>query len=171
MAEPVVQSWPASLESTLEKLSGEHPGLRFRLHTFRGETTLLFEREDLHEGLKALRGEGFDYLVDVSSAHYPERSEIDLVYLIRSVSDRRQVRLKTSLPESDPRTVTACDLWPGADWPEREVYDLMGVVFEGHPDLRRILMPEDFEGFPLRKDYPVEGDDSWRNFLRPGEGG
>ena len=165
MAEEIVQAWPLELESVIGKLSS-----RFSVKRFRGETTIILEPKDLHEALRVFREDGFDYLADVSSAHYPERNEIEIIYLVRSLKDRRQARLKAALPADDPRTVTACDIWSGADWPEREVYDLMGIVFEGHPDLRRILMPEDFEDHPLRKEYPMEGDDSWRNFLKEGEG-
>jgi NADH-quinone oxidoreductase subunit C len=170
VADAIVQKWPAKLEDTLERLTREHSDTMFSLHEFRGETTLIFDKKDLHKVLSFLKADGFNYLVDVSSAHYPERGEIEIVYLVRDLKTVRQVRVKAALPVEDPRVESAVDVWAGANWPEREVYDLMGIVFEGHPDLRRILMPEDFEDFPLRKEYPVEGDDSWRNFLKPGEG-
>jgi len=170
VAEAIVQKWPAGIAESLARFRNSHAGLEFSLHEFRGETTLSFSPKDLHAALAAFRADGFDYIADVSSAHYPERGEIEVVYLVRSLKDARQVRLKAALPVDNPRVASACDIWAGADWPEREVYDLMGIVFEGHPDLRRILMPEDFEDFPLRKEYPMEGDDSWRNFLKPGEG-
>jgi len=170
VADAIVQKWPAEISPSIEKFRAGHPSVKFSVREFRGETTLVFSPEDLHAALAAFKADGFDYIVDVSSAHYPDRGEIELLYLVRSLKDARQIRLKACLPEESPRAQSACDIWAGADWMEREVYDLMGVVFEGHPDLRRILMPEDFEDFPLRKDYPMEGDDSWRNFLRPGEG-
>ena len=114
--------------------------------------------------------EGFNYLADVSSAHWPEEGRIEVAYLARNLRDRRQLRIKASLPVEDPSIETVADIWRTANWLEREVYDLMGVTFIGHPDLRRILLPEDFDGFPLRKEYPMEGDDEWRNFLPSEEG-
>jgi NADH-quinone oxidoreductase subunit C len=170
VADAIVQKWPIKLDETLDRLRKNSSGLKFSLHEFRGETTIIFDQKDLHNALGHFKNDGFNYLVDVSSAHYPDRGEIELIYLVRDLKTRRQIRVKTALPVEDPRIESAFDIWAGADWPEREVYDLMGIIFEGHPDLRRILMPEDFEDFPLRKEYPMEGDDSWRNFLKPGEG-
>lgn len=170
VAEAIVQKWPADVSDSIDSFRDQHAGLKFSLHEFRGETTLTFSPKDLHAALAAFKDGGFDYIADISSAHYPERDEIEIVYLIRTLKNARQVRIKAALPVENPRIESACDIWAGADWPEREVYDLMGIVFEGHPDLRRILMPDDFEDHPLRKEYPMEGDDSWRNFLGPGEG-
>jgi NADH-quinone oxidoreductase subunit C len=73
-----------------------------------------------------------------------------------SIQNRLRLRLKVRLHGADARVATVCDVWPAANWLEREVWDLFGIVFEGHPDPRRLLMPEDWEGFPLRKDYPVQ---------------
>ena len=160
----------ADLNGTLARFREKKPGIAFDLREFRGETTIVVAQDLIYEALVFFRDEGFDYLVDVSSAHYPEREEIELHYLLRDLKTARQLRVKSVLPAEDPRVQSACSIWPGANWMEREVYDLMGVVFDGHPDLRRILMPEDFEDFPLRKEYPMEGDDEWRNFMKPGEG-
>jgi NADH-quinone oxidoreductase subunit C len=164
------QHWGENLDETIDKIIKELGSVSYKIHKFRGETTLIVENKNLHQFLQILKNNGFDYLVDVSSAHYPEREEIELHYLVRDLNTKRQIRIKTSLSVEDPRTQSACDIWPGANFLEREVYDLMGIIFEGHPDLRRILMPEDFEDFPLRKEYPMEGDDNYRNFLKPGEG-
>jgi len=137
---------------------------------YQGETTLVVEPAKAKGILKFLKeSEGFNYLADVSSAHWPEEGRIDVVYLARNLTDRRQLRIRAALPVEDPSIETVTDIWRTANWLEREVYDLMGVAFIGHPDLRRILLPEDFDGFPLRKEYPMEGNDEWRNFLPPEE--
>lgn len=170
MGDFINQHWVENLDETLDKLKNSFEESLLSIKKFRGETTVIVKPSNLHDILKFLKEDGFNYLVDVSSAHFPEREEIELLYLVRDLKNKRQVRIKTSLPVEEPRINSACDIWAGANWMEREVFDLMGVIFEGHPDLRRILMPEDFEDFPLRKEYPMEGDDEYRNFLKPGEG-
>ena len=98
----------------------------------------------------------FDYLSDVTCVHYPDKKEapFEVVYNLYSISRNDRVRLKAAVNGSGIESVAS--VWPAADWPEREVYDLFGVVFHNHPDLRRILLPPDWEGHPLRKDYPLE---------------
>jgi NADH-quinone oxidoreductase subunit C len=133
-----------------------------------GETTLVVEAARAKEILRFMKAErGFNYLVDVSSAHWPDEGRIDVVYMVRNLATREQVRIRAAVPVEDPAIETVADVWRTANWLEREVYDLMGVQFLGHPDLRRIMLPEDFEGHPLRKEYPMEGDDEWRNYLPP----
>ena len=133
-----------------------------------GETTLVVEPSRSKEVLRFLKAErGFNYLTDLSCAHWPDEGRIDVVYQVRNLSNREQVRVRAPLPVEDPSIETVCDVWRTANWLEREVYDLMGVQFLGHPDLRRIMLPEDFEGNPLRKEYPMEGDDEWRNYVPP----
>ncbi len=97
----------------------------------------------------------FDLLTDVTAAHYPDRKAFEVVYQLYSIADNRRLRVKAELPE-DQSIYTVCDIWTTANWLEREVYDMFGITFEGHPDLRRILLPEGWVGFPLRKEYPVE---------------
>ncbi|HKP38002.1 MAG TPA: NADH-quinone oxidoreductase subunit C [Pyrinomonadaceae bacterium] len=98
----------------------------------------------------------FDYLSDVTCVHYPDNREapFEVVYNLYSIPRSERVRLKAAVNGGGIESVTS--VWPAADWPEREVYDLFGVVFRNHPDLRRILLPPDWEGHPLRKDYPLE---------------
>jgi NADH-quinone oxidoreductase subunit C len=98
----------------------------------------------------------FNYLSDLTCVHYPDNKEapLEVVYNLYSISRNERVRLKAAVNEEGIESVTS--VWPSADWPEREVYDLFGVVFHNHPDLRRILLPPDWEGHPLRKDYPLE---------------
>jgi NADH-quinone oxidoreductase subunit C len=126
---------------------------------FRGETTFSLEREDLRDVAKFCRDEmGFDYLLDISSVdNYGDEPRFEVVYLLYSLALNVHVRLKTRAPEDDPTVDTVSDIWPAADWHEREIYDMMGIRFNNHPDLRRILMWEGYPYFPLRKEFPVEG--------------
>lgn len=123
---------------------------------------------ELIETLRALKREGFSMLLDVGGADYPGREpRFDVVYhllklpvretSIGEVGTPERVRVLCGVPESELVVPTAVALWPAADWAEREVFDLFGVRFEGHPDMRRIQMPDDWEGHPLRKDYPLRG--------------
>ncbi len=140
---------------------------------FRGETTLVLEAERTPEALDFLRvspGLVYNMLSDVSAVDYypndygerfdggalgfrPERFAVS--YHVLSMLYNRRLRLKTFAAEEDPRLPTATVVWPAANWLEREIADLMGIVFEGHPDPRRLLMPEDWHGHPHRRDYPL----------------
>ena len=126
---------------------------------FRGETTFRLERENLRDVAKFCRDElGFDYLLDISSVdHFGDEPRFEIVYLLYSLSMATHVRLKLRVSEDDPTVDTLSDVWPAADWHEREIYDMMGLRFNNHPDLRRILMWEGYPYFPLRKEFPVEG--------------
>jgi NADH-quinone oxidoreductase subunit C len=126
---------------------------------FRGEDTLVVDPEKILEICRFLKEDpemGFDLLVDVTGIHYLEREySYEVVYHLLSLARRRRLRLRTRLGEAgEIDSVTS--VWRGADWHEREAFDLVGIRFKGHPDLRRILMPEDFEGHPLRKDFALE---------------
>lgn len=159
----------ADLTSTIRD---RFPGALREVVEYQGETTLVVEAARAHDILAHMKSSlGFNYLVDVSCAHWPDEGRIDVVYQVRNLSTREQVRVRAEVPVEDPSIASVADVWRTADWLEREVYDLMGVLFAGHPDLRRIMLPEDFEGHPLRKEFPMEGDDEWRNYLPPGEGG
>jgi NADH-quinone oxidoreductase subunit C len=99
----------------------------------------------------------FALLVDLTATDFwPREPRFEVVYHLVSIEHRSRVRLKVRLDGGDARIGTVSDIWPAANWLEREVWDLFGVAFEGHPDPRRLLMPEDWEGHPLRKDYPVQ---------------
>ena len=126
---------------------------------FRGETTFRLERENLRDVAKFCRDElGFDYLLDISSVdHFGDEPRFEVVYLLYSLSMAAHVRLKVRVSEDDPTVDTLSDIWSAADWHEREIYDMMGLRFNNHPDLRRILMWEGYPYFPLRKEFPVEG--------------
>lgn len=107
--------------------------------------------EDLRMTLEHLKNEGFSYLSFITAVDYLERFE--LFYLLYDIENRNSILVHTKLDRKNPAVPSVTDLFKGADWHEREVYDLFGIIFEGHPDLRRILLYEGFEGHPLRKDW------------------
>ena len=123
-------------------------------------TTIVVSREDLLEVAAVLRDPrhfGFDFLADLIAVDmFPREPRFELTYLLVSIEHAQRLRIKVRLPGGDPRMTTVCQIWSAANWLEREVWDLFGIAFDGHPDPRRLLMPEDWEGFPLRKDYPVQ---------------
>jgi len=128
-----------------------------RLHA--GELTFVVTREALKPFLRTLKEKyGFDYLVDIGATdHFVEGLRFEVVYNLVNLTQRLRVRVKARVPEDDPVVETVTDLWPGAAWHEREAYDMMGIRFAGHPDLRRIYLPEDFAYHPLRKEFPLLG--------------
>jgi len=126
---------------------------------FRGETTIVVDGEQIVELCQFFRDtEGLEYnfFSDLAFVdYYPNEPRFALCYHLYSIYYMRRLRLKVYLPGDDPRVATVTGLYPAANWQEREAFDMMGIVFEGHPDLRRILMPRDWVGYPLRKDYPL----------------
>jgi len=128
---------------------------------FRGETTVVVPRVHLRraaEFLNADPGLRFTFLADITAVDkFPIEPRFELNYHLLSLERRARLRLKVRVSGQDAVVPSVVSVWPAANWHEREAFDLMGVRFEGHPDLTRILMPDDWEGFPLRKDYPVEG--------------
>jgi NADH-quinone oxidoreductase subunit C len=127
----------------------------------RDELTIWIAREGIRDACALLREDPacpFDYLSDVTCVDwYPQEPRFEVVYHLLSIPKKERVRLKVKLAGGSPALESVTSIWPGANYFEREVYDLFGVRFTGHPYLRRLLMPEDWEGHPLRKDYPVEG--------------
>ena len=131
-----------------------------------GQEVLHTHVAEYHDLIAAIRDDGFALCLDVTAVDYltnpnralPEgivRQRFELVVNLLSMSTRSRLRVRCQVPAGDPTVPTITDLYAGADAPEREVYDMFGIVFDGHPDLNRILMPEDWEGHPLRKDYAV----------------
>jgi NADH-quinone oxidoreductase subunit C len=127
----------------------------------RDELTVYVDRANLREACAILRddpGCDFNYLSDVTCVDwYPAEPRFEVVYHLLSIPKKERIRLKVRLDSGSPVVESLTPLWPGANYFEREVFDLFGIRFTGHPYLRRLLMPEDWEGHPLRKDYPVEG--------------
>ena len=128
---------------------------------FRGETTLVVPRKVLRTIAARCREDNalqFNLLTDATCVdRFPMEPRFELNYHLVSIPLRRKVRLRVRLAGDDPVVDSLVSVWPGANWLEREIFDLFGIQFTGHPDLRRILLPDDWEGHPLRKDFPVEG--------------
>lgn len=130
---------------------------------FRGQVSITVNKARIREILRYCRDRAdlsFDYLEDLCGADYLGRKEqrFEVVYHLHSMKHCHRIRIKAAVPEDDCAIDSVVDVWAGADWHERECYDLFGITFTGHPDLRRILMPDDWDGHPLRKDYPVQSD-------------
>jgi NADH-quinone oxidoreductase subunit C len=126
------------------------------------EVTVIARRDGLVALMAHLRDEPslrFEYLSDIAGLDLGEFASprFALSYHLYSLTHNHRLRIKVLLDEEDPRVPTMCPLWKSANWLEREIYDMFGVTFDGHPDLRRILMPVDYEGHPLRKDFPIKG--------------
>jgi NADH-quinone oxidoreductase subunit C len=138
---------------------------------FRGDTRITVPKNRLYEMMKLLKEQrGFDLLVDVTCVDYlnyrDAADRFGLVYLLANTATNERLTVRVFLNEPDLKIASVEPLWAGANWMEREVYDMFGIRFEGHPDLRRILMPEEFAAFPLRKDYPLQGRGERHNFQR-----
>jgi NADH-quinone oxidoreductase subunit C len=156
---------PATLEA-LKTCCGE-----LATSEFRGETRVVVAKHRLLEVMRLLKQScGFDLLVDVTCVDYLNyRGAIDrfgLVYLLANTESNERLTVRVFVNEPELFVPSMVPLWSGANWFEREVYDMFGIRFEGHPDLRRILMPDEFTAFPLRKDYPLQGRGERHNFHR-----
>jgi NADH-quinone oxidoreductase subunit C len=129
---------------------------------FRGETTFVIDAAALREIARFCRDQlSFDYLLDISSVdNFGSEPRFEVVYELYSMNAAVYLRLKLRVSEDDPNVDTVSDIWPTANWHEREIWDMMGLRFKGHPDLRRILMWEGYPYFPLRKEFPLEGKPS-----------
>lgn len=155
---------PVAVEDNpaLKKLRQFDPEAVEDAQSFRGEVTLFIRSERLLRVAEFLRDDSdlsFKFLADLTAVdHYPSEPRFETVYQLLSIQNADRLRLKVRLPGDVPRVASMVPVWPAANAYEREVFDLFGIRFEGHPFLRRILMPEDWEGHPLRKDYPVQGN-------------
>jgi NADH-quinone oxidoreductase subunit C len=142
----------------------------FSTSQFRDNLRLFVPAGRLVELLTALKGRcGFAFLTELGAADYlgypgRTRARFEVHYVVRNLDTSETLVVKAGVDDPDPKLPTVTPLWPGADWMEREVFDMYGITFEGHPDLRRILMPEEFTAYPLRKDYPLRGRGERHNF-------
>jgi NADH-quinone oxidoreductase subunit C len=152
--------WEGDLPNALKEHFGERVS---EFSSYLGQNFLVAQPEAVAPVLEFLRFEaGFDYLVDITAVDYPQRAErFDLVYILYSFSRNERIRVKTRIGEGT-KAQTATGVHLTANWLEREVFDMFGIEFAGHPDLRRILLPEDWQGYPLRKDKPITAmDNEW----------
>jgi NADH-quinone oxidoreductase subunit C len=146
----------------------------FAASRFRDNTRVHVSQDRLIDALTLLRDRcGLQLLSELGGVDYlgypdrsSERSRFEVHYVLRNLDSNEMLIVKVGVDESNPSLPTAVPLWLGADWMEREVFDMYGIHFEGHPDLRRILMPEEFTAFPLRKDYPLRGRGERHNFRK-----
>lgn len=148
IAEIVREAYPSEVKETRE---------------FRGQVSVTLKKENIKDIMRYLRTSPelyFDFLRDLCGVDYLGKKEprFEVVYHLYSIKHRHMIRIKAEVPENDSYIDSVVEIWRGADWHERECYDMFGITFNGHPDLRRILLPEDWEGHPLRKDYQLKSD-------------
>ena len=140
------------------------------VHEDAGQPYVDVRRDRIVDILRMLRdGGGFDCLTDLTAVDYLNEGKTEryaVVYNLYSFRDNVRTRVKAFVPETEPEIDTAASLWKAASWAEREVFDMYGIIFRGHPDLKRILLPEGYEGHPLRKDYPLTGRGERMDFPR-----
>jgi NADH-quinone oxidoreductase subunit C len=156
-----VESQEAEKNPVVHKLREWDPAAVAEVIEFRGEITMVVPRQHLTRAAEFLVSEPslrFSFLSDITVVdRFPLEPRFELNYQLLSLDRRERLRLRVWVNGADPVVSSVTSVWPTANWHERESFDLFGVRFDGHPDLKRILMPEDWEGHPLRKDYPTEG--------------
>lgn len=158
-SQPPFGSWYDQVYNRLLELVAE-PYIKVVIQ--HGELTFHIPREKLAESMQALRDDAllrFEFCASVSGVHYPDDAgaELHVVYHLQSMTHNRRLRVETTCPDADPHVPSVVATYPAADWHERETWDMFGVIFDGHPHLTRILMPDDWVGHPQRKDYPLGG--------------
>jgi len=158
-AGPAPVPWESPMVTKLKRQYGSG----MEASTYLGQNYLVLDSSITHEVLQILRDEEqFDYCVDLTAVHYPSREkQFDLVWILYSFARNERVRVKTMIADGEafPSSVA---IWPTANWLEREVFDMFGISFDGHPDLKRILLPDGWRGYPLRKDYGIiQQDQEW----------
>jgi NADH-quinone oxidoreductase subunit C len=158
-AGPAPTPWDSSMIAKLKRCygSGIEP------LTYMGQNYMVVDRSLIPELLQVLRDEEkFDYCVDITAVHYPKREkQFDVVWILYSFTRNERIRVKTLIADGES-LASSVSIWATANWLEREVYDMFGIKFDGHPDLKRILLPEGWKGFPLRKDYGIlQQDNEW----------
>jgi NADH-quinone oxidoreductase subunit C len=166
---PLLERMTTNNSATIDALKarvGDVP-----MSEFRGDTRVVLMEEKLLDAMRLLKDDcGFDLLVDVTCVDYlnyrDASKRFGLVYLLANTATNERLTVRVYLDEPDLTVASMVPLWAGANWMEREVFDMFGIRFESHPDLRRILMPEEFTAFRLRKDYPLQGRGERHNFQR-----
>lgn len=150
-------------------LSKAHPGVELTWSSFRGQERLTVPAKSAHDVLKALNEQaGMDMLVDVTAVDLLEyegaRDRFEVVYCLLNTESNERLIVSVFLNEPDLELPSVYGIWRAADWLEREVFDMFGIRFPGHPNMKRLLLPEEFVSFPLRKDYPMQGRGERHNF-------
>lgn len=151
------------MNKIIEKLKEVFPGVVNDVSSFRDQWAVVINKKSIVEVcgfLKKTPEFDFNYLIDITAVDFPERdARFEMVYILYSISHARIIFIKAHVDMDDLVVPSLTCLWESANWAEREVYDMFGIKFSGHPDLRRILMDYDFEGFPLRKEFPLDGEE------------
>ncbi len=158
-AGPAALPWDSPMVSRLKQRYGSG----VEASSYLGQNYMVVDSSVVAELLRVLRDEErFDYCVDVTAAHYLEREkQFDVVWILYSFALNERIRVKTMIADGES-VDSVVSIWPAANWLEREVYDMFGIRFEGHPDLKRILLPDGWKGYPLRKDYGIiQQDQEW----------
>jgi NADH-quinone oxidoreductase subunit C len=144
-----------------EKLRGAFPESVLKSQEFRGDLTVTVKKDDIVRVCAFMKNEpdlAFDMVIDVCGVDmYRPEARFEVVYNLYSLKNKKYIRLKVHVEEGNPVVDSVTSIWPGANWHERETYDMFGITFTGHPDLRRLFLPEEFEYYPLRKDFPLMG--------------
>jgi NADH-quinone oxidoreductase subunit C len=159
-AGPVPIPWDSPMVATLK---GQYGSGICEAVTYLGQNYMVVEPSIVSELLQILHDrEQFDYCVDITAVHYPEREkQFDVIWILYSFAKNERIRVKTMIADGES-VPSAVSIWATANWLEREVYDMFGIRFDGHPDLKRILLPEGWKGHPLRKDYGIiQQDQEW----------
>ena len=149
-------AYPENVQRVLDRIQGSWvPDWRFA----DGLATVAVPAEQIVDTIRFLRFDNtprFDLLIDICGAHWPQReAPFEVSYILHSLDTNQRIRIKVSVGGEEPAIPTITGFWPAANWPEREIWDMFGVTFTGHPDLRRLLSPNDWEGHSLRKDFPL----------------
>ena len=150
---------PTELELTAQELSEHEAESVIETEFHRGRAVLVVDPDKVRPVLSFLQGKGYTFLASLHGVdYYPHEPRLGVLYELLDMHRVERISVKARVPTDAPRIDSVVELFPGAEYPEREVFDMFGVEFDGHPDLRRILMPEDYEGFPQRRDFPVGGE-------------
>jgi NADH-quinone oxidoreductase subunit C len=158
----------AEIQRSVDRLKEKFPSSIIDVKRFRGEVTVMVPKKDIYPICQFLFSDPelqFQFLTDLCGVDFfPETPRFEVVYLLYSIKNNLRLRLKAKVAEGEPAPSVE-SIWKAANWLEREVYDLFGIPFANHPDLRRILLWDGYDGYPLRKDYPVEGPDFGKPFV------
>jgi NADH-quinone oxidoreductase subunit C len=148
-----------ALELTAQELRDREEGLVLDTEFHRGRAVIVIDPGRVKPVLTHLQSKGYTFLASLHGVdYYPHEPRLGVLYELLDMKRVDRISVKARVSTEAPRIDSVVELFPGADFPEREVYDMFGVHFDGHPDLRRILMPEDYEGYPQRRDFPVGGE-------------